>query len=33
MKSGDLPRARAMLDARLHRRPSPRDTRWLAQPN
>jgi hypothetical protein len=33
MKSGDLPRARAMLDERLHRRPSPRDTRWLAQPN
>ncbi len=31
MKSGDLSRARAMLDARLHRRPSPRDTRWLAQ--
>jgi hypothetical protein len=31
MKSGDLQRARAMLDARLHRRPSPRDTRWLAQ--
>jgi hypothetical protein len=22
-----------MLDERLHRRPSPRDTRWLAQPN
>jgi hypothetical protein len=33
MKSGDLPRARALLDARLHRRPSPRDTRWLAQQN
>jgi hypothetical protein len=33
MKSGDLPRARAMLDQRLHRRPSPRDTRWLAQQN
>jgi len=31
MKSGDLPRARAMLDARLHRRPSPRDTRWMTQ--
>ena len=30
IRSGDLPRARAMLDARLHRRPSPRDTRWLA---
>ena len=30
MKSGDTARARAMLDARLHRRPSPRDTRWLS---
>ena len=30
MKSGDLPRARKLLDQRLHRRPSPRDTRWLA---
>jgi len=30
MKSGELARARAMLDQRLHRRPSPRDTRWLA---
>ena len=30
MKSGELARAHAMLDARLHRRPSPRDTRWLA---
>ena len=30
MKSGDLPRARAMLEARLHRRPSPRDARWVA---
>jgi hypothetical protein len=29
MKSGELPRARNMLDQRLHRRPSPRDTRWL----
>lgn len=28
MKSGELPRARAMLDKRLHRRPSPRDARW-----
>jgi hypothetical protein len=33
MKSEDLPRARALLDARLHRRPSPRDVRWLAQQN
>jgi hypothetical protein len=30
MRSGELPRARAMLDARLHRRPSLRDTRWQA---
>jgi hypothetical protein len=30
MRGGELPRARAMLDARLHRRPSPRDTRWQA---
>jgi Tfp pilus assembly protein PilF len=30
IRSGDLPRARALLDRRLHRRPSPRDTRWLA---
>jgi hypothetical protein len=28
LRSGELSRARAMLDARLHRRPSPRDTRW-----
>ena len=30
MRSGGLPRARALLDARLHRRPSLRDTRWEA---
>ncbi len=30
MRSGELPRARKMLDQRLHRRPSPRDTRWRA---
>jgi Tfp pilus assembly protein PilF len=30
IRSGDLPRAQAMLDRRLHRRPSPRDTRWRA---
>jgi hypothetical protein len=30
LKSGELARARAMLDHRLHRRPSPRDARWLA---
>lgn len=30
MRSGELARARAMLDARLHRRPSLRDARWQA---
>jgi len=30
MRGGELPRARAVLDARLHRRPSLRDTRWQA---
>jgi hypothetical protein len=30
MRSGELPRARSLLDARLHRRPSLRDTRWQA---
>jgi len=30
IRSGDLPRARALLDQRLHRRPSPRDVRWRA---
>ncbi|MBR0830763.1 tetratricopeptide repeat protein [Bradyrhizobium manausense] len=30
MRSGELARARALLDARLHRRPSLRDTRWQA---
>jgi hypothetical protein len=30
MKGGELARARAMLDRRLHRRPSARDARWLA---
>ncbi|HRK19132.1 MAG TPA: tetratricopeptide repeat protein, partial [Hyphomicrobiaceae bacterium] len=28
MKSGDAEAARALLDARLHRRPSGRDSRW-----
>ena len=28
MRSGDTAKARAHLDRRLHRRPSPRDTRW-----
>jgi hypothetical protein len=30
MRSGDLSRARTLLDARLHRRPSLRDRRWQA---
>jgi tetratricopeptide (TPR) repeat protein len=30
IRSGNLPRARALLDGRLHRRPSPRDARWHA---
>jgi hypothetical protein len=30
IRGGELGRARAMLDRRLHRRPSPRDARWLA---
>ncbi len=30
MKSGAADKARALLDARLHRRPSPRDARWRA---
>ena len=30
IRSGELPRARALLDQRLHRRPSPRDARWKA---
>jgi hypothetical protein len=28
IRSGELPRARGLLDLRLHRRPSPRDARW-----
>ena len=31
IRSGELPRARALLDQRLHRRPSPRDSRWRAE--
>jgi tetratricopeptide (TPR) repeat protein len=31
IRSGELQRARKMLDQRLHRRPSPRDTRWLVE--
>ncbi|HEV2153218.1 tetratricopeptide repeat protein [Bradyrhizobium sp.] len=30
MRGGDLPRARNLLDTRLHRRPSLRDRRWQA---
>jgi len=30
IRSGELARARALLDVRLHRRPSPRDARWQA---
>ncbi|QAY76125.1 tetratricopeptide repeat protein [Sphingosinicella sp. BN140058] len=31
MRSGEAAKARALLDRRLHRRPSPRDARWRAQ--
>ena len=31
MRSGQAAKARALLDRRLHRRPSPRDERWLAR--
>jgi len=30
IRSGQLARARALLETRLHRRPSPRDARWQA---
>jgi hypothetical protein len=30
IRSGELKRAQVLLDARLHRRPSPRDMRWQA---
>jgi hypothetical protein len=30
IRSGELARARTMLDQRLRRRPSPRDARWRA---
>jgi hypothetical protein len=33
MRSGELSRARSLLDARLHRRPSLRDARWRAAMN
>ncbi|WP_207538804.1 tetratricopeptide repeat protein [Sabulicella rubraurantiaca] len=29
LRGGEAAKARALLDRRLHRRPSPRDTRWL----
>ncbi|WP_085726696.1 tetratricopeptide repeat protein [Pseudomonas sp. R37(2017)] len=29
MRAGEAEKARALLDRRLHRRPSPRDSRWL----
>lgn len=31
MRSGEVHKARALLDSRLHRRPSARDTNWRAQ--
>lgn len=31
MRSGEAAKARALLDRRLHRRPSPRDSRWRNQ--
>ena len=31
MRSGETAKARALLDERLHRRPSPRDTLWMSQ--
>ena len=31
MRSGEAAKARKLLDERLHRRPSPRDSRWLQQ--
>ncbi len=31
MRAGQTERAHALLDRRLHRRPSPRDARWQAQ--
>ena len=30
MKAGEVDKARALLDRRLHRRPSNRDTKWRA---
>jgi hypothetical protein len=31
MRAGDTEKARALVDRRLHRRPSPRDARWRAE--
>ncbi|MEM5388732.1 tetratricopeptide repeat protein [Paraburkholderia phymatum] len=31
MRSGQAAKARSLLNARLHRRPSPRDSRWMSQ--
>jgi tetratricopeptide (TPR) repeat protein len=31
MRSGEAVKARTLLEKRLHRRPSPRDSRWLSQ--
>jgi hypothetical protein len=31
MRRGETEKARALLDRRLHRRPSPRDARWRDQ--
>ncbi|WP_406819658.1 tetratricopeptide repeat protein [Pseudomonas sp. KnCO4] len=31
MRSGEVDKARRILDERLHRRPSPRDSRWLTE--
>ena len=31
MRAGEAQKARALLDRRLHRRPSPRDMRWLTE--
>lgn len=33
MRAGQAVKARALLDRRLHRRPSPRDARWISQLN
>jgi len=30
IRAGEFARPHALLDVRLHRRPSPRDTRWRA---